>query len=31
VEKFFLTGRSPHAKKDSLIDEKLLKKHGFEV
>jgi riboflavin synthase len=31
VEKFFLTGRSPHGKKDSLIDEKLLKKHGFEV
>ena len=31
VEKFFLTGRSPHGKRDSLIDEKLLKKHGFEV
>jgi len=31
VEKFFLKSREPHPKKASLIDEKLLRKHGFEV
>jgi len=31
VEKFFLKGHGPHPKKASLIDEKLLRKHGFEV
>ncbi len=31
VEKFFLKSNEPHPKKASLIDEKLLKKHGFGV
>ncbi len=31
VEKFFLQSKEPHAKKASLIDEKLLRKHGFGV
>jgi riboflavin synthase len=31
VEKFFLMGNEPHPKKASLIDEKLLKEHGFGV
>ena len=31
VEKFFLKSHEPHPKKASLIDEKLLRKHGFEV
>jgi riboflavin synthase len=31
VEKFLLKSHSPHAKKASLIDEKLLRKHGFGV
>ena len=29
VEKFFLESNEPQSKKASLIDEKLLKKHGF--
>ena len=29
VEKFFLKSNEPQSKKASLIDEKLLKKHGF--
>jgi riboflavin synthase len=31
VEKFFLKSHSPDPKKASLIDEKLLRKHGFGV
>jgi riboflavin synthase len=29
VEKFFLESNEPQSKKTSLIDENLLKKHGF--
>jgi riboflavin synthase len=31
VEKLFLKSNEPHPKKTSLIDEKLLRKHGFGV
>jgi len=31
VEKFFLKSNESHPKKASLIDEKLLRKHGFGV